>query len=1266
MNRVVRGGYLWILILAQAVVAPVVFGAETETVSAKKGKVNLNSSIDNDDASNSTPVKYESLEEGKIGITSKTFMPPDPLQFIPFPGSGTHVDIQTDPSEIPPSRDADSSSAIKVSNIYKESNAGVFPLQAEGNMAGGSGPGEIPHWSAKMGMLNIDIARLGGEAVDQDIEDVEGSITKVLNPNLEDEDPESPNDTFGLGLINLKSSFEDKSGLEFSIELKPVASGAEIKIWKDGSEYSPGTKFEKSELSADYSVTFISGGIVDIELVAYESGARIGSDIVRAVGIACKPKSGSILYVNPDSSGDGENNDYKKTPLKKVDDGVKELSSNDNLVIADGTYSESNITVNVSAVISGLAPKWSENTDDKWDDNVEHRPGYDAMPVLDGSGNTSPILLVKANSVALGGMIIKGSNVTGKPVGGAGVRAIDVSGLEVCAVKFLSNKAPSGFGGGVYFGPISAEDAPSPSTSDIVIEDSEFEGNEAKDGGGVAAVSSTEVRFDRTAFKDNKSSINTGDNARGGAIVASKCGGNLRVDKCLFNGNTANDTKPGPDADMVPLGGVIPSLGVPRGYNITNLDVGAFGGAVSVWKGNPELFVGKSVFCGNIAQSEFRRGRGGAISIRDVENAAFVSGSQFGQKDEDVGNRAIGTRRASGGAIDLFTASADIEDAEFHANRAISAGIVNLPQPGDRFGSLVHVPDNISYGGAVALHHGGELTTSEECEFFKNTVPNGAGGAVSFVGRRESVSGEGSANLDFDTEQVVSLEDSHFESNDAFMHGGALNGASFLSGGDLAECDFVDNRAVSVGVPTSWEPDGGAVAYQTASNRKLVFDDCEFNANVASDGGGACKHGGISFAEYTNSRFIDNQAFAISGTGGGGGGAIRGSTLANIKIGDRTRFSGNDSKMFGGAISLNNSNLTVEGFTTFTGNKSTYVGGAVDAAVRQSGFGIVDGIVSTIAPSIQITDSSFAKNSTSTRGGALSVRAVQTTPTTRGSTATTQAPAGINSIVLNCVRTQFTDNTSASFAPGINGDFPIGVFGGVDGVFLVTEVRQYGVISNFTKCQFTQHRGMAVLALNGAVKTDVAPAAFSNCTFVGNGYGIISRHADIDTDLCLFSTQGMGVAGSTPRDIAVLDAPALFSDGMTYDTARSTGSHKQLFPTRLNNQTVLVARSDFTPDTRSIGILVAKTVAGGPNRPTITVRQSAFRGRQVAPPPTTNGAIVVMGTIQSTVDAEQNYWDHPLGAHSPPAKINPPGSFVSAGVNTDNPLVSVPSPIGPQ
>ncbi|MGB3088006.1 MAG: hypothetical protein WBC53_09835, partial [Phycisphaerae bacterium] len=75
--------------------------------------------------------------------------------FKEFPGTGTHVDIETDPASLPASANPDEPTEIKISVAEVPETAGSWPLKGEGNLrptGSGGGGGEPPtwHWSAKM------------------------------------------------------------------------------------------------------------------------------------------------------------------------------------------------------------------------------------------------------------------------------------------------------------------------------------------------------------------------------------------------------------------------------------------------------------------------------------------------------------------------------------------------------------------------------------------------------------------------------------------------------------------------------------------------------------------------------------------------------------------------------------------------------------------------------------------------------------------------------------------------------------------------------------------------------------------------------------------------------------------------------------------------------------------------------------------------------------------------------------------------------------
>jgi len=160
---------------------------ETHEVQVKDDEVIKNFDIDKNDEEPVAPESVESLDEGKIKITTKTFKPPSGWKFKEFTSDSTptspydrrpfnpgqYVDIEIDPECLPPKVEAptvrvkgpppakEGPEAIKVvvTELTVPPTAGNFPLKCEGNLQpppGGQGSAEF-HWSAKVSRIEVEL-----------------------------------------------------------------------------------------------------------------------------------------------------------------------------------------------------------------------------------------------------------------------------------------------------------------------------------------------------------------------------------------------------------------------------------------------------------------------------------------------------------------------------------------------------------------------------------------------------------------------------------------------------------------------------------------------------------------------------------------------------------------------------------------------------------------------------------------------------------------------------------------------------------------------------------------------------------------------------------------------------------------------------------------------------------------------------------------------------------------------------------------------------
>jgi len=257
---------------------------------------------------------------------------------------------------------------------------------------------------------DIDIARLGGAGypgptVAESTEHKQGSITKVLNPNVgiypedtiepEVGDGTAPNLQWGLHLTHFSLQPIDMiDEFTFKLRKRPIAGSPKIRLFrKTGTEPDnyevlfDGTDdgeeevaFESDWFDDEVIFDFIAGGLVEIELVALFNGFELHVDRVRASGIACPPKDGRIIYVNPSSSDPSDPqtdpipfDDYDTTAAHTIEDALVVAAANENVLIDPhlGNYEEQGLVVSNSICLAGLSLNWLQNLGIDYEDHPD-------------------------------------------------------------------------------------------------------------------------------------------------------------------------------------------------------------------------------------------------------------------------------------------------------------------------------------------------------------------------------------------------------------------------------------------------------------------------------------------------------------------------------------------------------------------------------------------------------------------------------------------------------------------------------------------------------------------------------------------------------------------------------------------------------------------------------------------------------------------------------------------------------------------------------
>jgi len=1120
--------------------------------------------------------------------------------------------------------------------------------------------------------VDLDIYRLESNKVDEDRDDTEGSITRVLNPN--------DGETAGTGKANgislkLEPSIQPTGlSLTYKLRLKNIHTVANdkglVRVYQDSgsgpvciiNNCPPATDTEEdldeSEFTDDFWMEFEGGGIMEFELVAYDGSTALCPDSVRACAIGCQPRSGRILYVRAGGSGSSPYDDYVDNPAGSLDAAFAVDVENDNVVVSSANYSESVLSIDKKISMGGLGLRWEANSEltTEWQSQAPYRPKFSLLPIIQPS-RSFRVLEVAAgvSSVYLGSSVIKNGDQTGS--GGGGLRAAQVTALGIFASKFSQNKTDKA-GGAISFSPATGR------SGLLLMQDCEVSDNEAFQGGaGVAGFDQGSVTFRRTRFSTNKTIRDDNNGAMGGGFLAWESEGNWQIEKCIFNNNKAREE--GSNTDPA-------------------YSVGGYGGAGLFAKGSPKVTVTDTEFRDNRAESKKNRAAGGAIAFgADAsgppipDEATFTACIFVGNQ---VGDAADTPSRSSGGAVYLLYASAFFEDSEFLFNSARGKGVGALPVPPST--GLTFKPDNMAYGGAIAGHMNSSIRANNT--EFKHNLSVDCGGAIGFVGKSEAITGETSAGLDV-TDQTIDFDSCTFTHNTSPYHGAAVSGASKKSGGTIQDSVFSDNTVGSgifarsdplrtrdpSGTSISIDADGGAISYQAAISSSLAVSGTEFSGNEAYGGGGAVKHGGGATASYTECTFSNNKCLSD-------GGAARISTAANVSFTD-CQLTGNESGMdvaengnpgtgpsgnpegHGGAVSVDFAQVTLSS-CTLSNNKSGTTAKPRNGGALHIAAGLFNRAASTFfigfpslsyAPQLKVSNSEIDENQAASFGGACAAEIADTSlssATVEFESCTLDANEG--AVILQTPPPAADINDSAQTDPLTQGLFASRILDNPIDVFYIVEDASAGLgnvkfklLKSTVKAKSGSSGVAAYLEANQG--HDELESTIQETTFDGFAVGVVSRYSDIKAiDDCEFKYSVQ--RPSSPKDVIILDGKS---------------------PGQYNNQQVRIRRTKFGTHSGATGILVVRAQAPASDLD-IQAENNYFQGRQHGSPPATapsvhgSGAIVILSRAWWSVDASPNYWDHAGGPFAP-GNSNPLGSYVSRLVIYAPYLTTVPPGVGP-
>ena len=448
-----------------------------------------------------------------------------------------------------------------------------------------------------------------------------------------------------------------------------------------------------------------------------------------------------------------------------------------------------------------------------------------------------------------------------------------LSHVKILDSKFMNNTA-SAFGGATYlrsnlYGKNLLE-----------INGSEFDGNNATDGGAIYSTEYTNFNILNSNFTNNNALPNSSSmSGLGGAVFLN---GNGTVLNSTFVNNSAE------------YGGAV--FWNRADGNLTSssfINNSAYYGGAVYWSGADGRLSG-STFIGNNASY------GGAVEWDQYATNGTLSGSTF------IGNSAS----SAGGAVSWNGDNGTLSGSNFTGNNAFFAGAVSCAYIG-------FIISNSSFVDCSSRINGGAITTISPYTIISNCgfencsvmvapsiMGGGAiymwGGSISdctFV--NSSTNSRGGAIHSHD--DSVSVDNCSFVDCSA-KYGGAVYFHELTSNGVLGNCSFVDCSAQS----------GGAVYWNGANGR---LSGSTFTGNNATDGGAVYWNGDNGV--LGNCSFVDCSAYtagAVCWSGDNG----------NLSC---SNFTNNSAVENGGAVWLSGDNVTLSG-SSFTGN-SANAGGAV-------------------------------------------------------------------------------------------------------------------------------------------------------------------------------------------------------------------------------------------------------------------------------------------------------------------------------------------------
>ena len=493
----------------------------------------------------------------------------------------------------------------------------------------------------------------------------------------------------------------------------------------------------------------------------------------------------------------------------------------------------------------------------------------------------------------------------------------DINTVTIVNTVFDKNKVTdnsNGNGGVIY------------SQGNVNIKSTKVYDSQASNGGAIY-VTGGQLSITDTIFNNNVANYIT---SKGGAIYSES---SLTIQNSQFNSNTAVD------------GAAIFTAGISQITN-TNFTLNTATNGAGIYT-NSYVNLTSCIFDSNTATTG--SGIYNPSSTVDIKNTVFKGNNNLNE----------GTIY-NGGILNIFSST-------FSSNSATSgANIYNLNPTSKVNIDSSSFNSNTATNGGVIYNNGILIATNSTFTLNKVTISGGAiyntenGNiqiSLSNITNNVATDYRSSVGGAIYTEGIIAIDDSKFESNSAYIEGGAiyntaqlyikntnftLNKVSKNDGGAIYNYIGTITIEDSLFSANSAGEYGGAI-YTEEVISNLVIKNTIFNSNSADEIGGAIYNKNAP-TEISDSTFIENGADQ--------GGALY-IDKGNLQINNISFIS--NVATDGGAIYLKGANLevTIED-STFTNNRATGNGGAI----------------ASVGDNILIKNSTFAQNS-AYQGGAL-------------------------------------------------------------------------------------------------------------------------------------------------------------------------------------------------------------------------------------------------------------------------------------------------------